>query len=97
MGLGFNGPIKTLTEFVYIVFPLFCLPLFILFLVKPRWGFYAFASYYPLWWLGMLAGSFPDVTLDPLPSGLAKMMLACSVAVCLSYLAYTKGGKIEAR
>jgi hypothetical protein len=69
MALSFGGPFRGFRDLGSAALPALCLPLFVLFLVRPKQGFYAFLLYLLAAWMIQFVESAPLVLLfNPLSS-----------------------------
>ena len=90
MALSFGGPFRGFKDFGSAALPALCLPVFVLFLVRPKRGFYAFLLYLMAAWMIQIVVSAPRVFFNPLSSGMDKMTLLCVCAAGVSYWAYAR-------
>jgi hypothetical protein len=96
MAASFGGPIVGYKDVASVVLPVICLPLFVLFLMKPKWGFYAFFLYLLSAWAIQVLISTPRILFNPLSSDMDKIILGCVCSVALSYGAYKRIGERKA-
>ena len=64
---------------------LMCLPLFVAFVFKPLFGYYAFFTYFLANWTILLLMNGHLSWINPISSGMDRMILGCVMLVTLSY------------
>jgi len=87
MAASVGGPIKSTADVASVVLPLICLPLFLLFVAKPKIGFYSYLVYLLSAWVIQVVISIPRVLFNPLSSDMDKIIVGCVCSVGISYAA----------
>jgi hypothetical protein len=87
MALSFGGPAKGFAGGSSIILPMLCLPLFVLFLFRSKWGFYLSVLYLLAGWGLQILISAPRILINPLSSGMDKIILLCVCSMGISYAA----------
>jgi|GEM_PF-5986345 len=90
LALSLGGAIKTYLDVLSGVVPMVCLPLFIFYLWKPKAGFYSFIAYGLVEWLLLLMISKPKNMINPIDSGMDKIILLCICSVGIAYAAHRR-------